>query len=120
MVDYGYYEGIYLGNKVKDMNTFRRLSKKAERAVAYNTFNRIYKLQEGITLEAVKDTICELVDIYVNEDNLDNVKQEVLENSSFTYRDRDVELVNTVNGVIRVNLEHTGLLNRGWGRYTDI
>lgn len=112
MVDYDFYKGVYNGIKVNNQSQFDRLARKASNLVNRHTFNRAKSVEDEEIKEIVKFTICELVDNYIDIEDMGNVTSESVGEHSVSYRDaKEINLSNYE--IIYNNLVHTGLMYRG-------
>lgn len=117
MVGYGYYNGVYGGQKIQDPVTFRRLEMKAKLLLNGETFGRIKDLKDEKVIEIVKFTICELVDAYVDAETVGHIGSKSLGDSSISYTSNSIQDINSkLSNIIESNLQDTGLLYAGFRR----
>lgn len=116
MVDYEFYVGTYGGSKVNDSAQFTLLEDRAETMVDYFTFGRSRKTDDEDLIELIKKTICELIDIYNDYENVGGglIKSSSEGKESVTFRDIDSRAINLeLYSVVRRRLSTSGLMDRG-------
>lgn len=108
IVDYNYYFAEFGGNLIP-AERFRYYSRQAKSYV--NALTRGRAEQSGI--DAVRDCICELAELYYADDNNDRVASESIGALMMSYREDQRPLEQKLSEACRRYLMHTGLLYRG-------